>query len=90
MKGGVEMYRSDKNKISEEFVQEDIEFLHKEDILRIFTYGQSKTMRLLKSGKIPLVWVGTDCIISKRDFKKWYKESIGQEIKIPETTARKI
>lgn len=52
------------------------------DIMRIFRFGRTKTLRLCKEGVLPVVKVGKTYISNQAMIDRWMLEHEGSEIDI--------
>lgn len=56
------------------------EYLHKEDLAKIFGFGRDKTNRFLASGILPVVKINKDYMITKAQLDKWFQQNAGRPI----------
>lgn len=64
----------------EDSVNENIKFLTKTDLLRIFPFKRTKLQQLLNAGALPVVQVGKTYITSEVMLQRWLEENIGKKI----------
>lgn len=64
----------------EDSVNENIKFLTKTDLLRIFPFKRTKLQQLLNAGALPVVQVGKTYITSEAMLQRWLEENIGKKI----------
>lgn len=56
------------------------EYLHKEDLAKIFGFGRDKMKRFLDSGILPVVKINKDYMITKTQLEKWFQQNAGKPI----------
>ena len=54
--------------------------LKQADLYDILPFGKTKISQLIKSGKLPLVKVGSDYITTFNILEDWIRQHIGEEI----------
>lgn len=54
--------------------------LKQTDLYEILPFGKTKINKLIRSGELPLVKIGSDYITTFNILENWIKEHIGEEI----------
>lgn len=60
--------------------KEEMQFLTKSDLLRLFPFKRTKLQQLLNAGALPVVKVGKTYITSEAMLQRWLEENIGKKI----------
>lgn len=60
--------------------KDEMHFLTKSDLLKIFPFKRTKLQQLLNAGVLPVVQIGKTYITSEAMLQRWLEENIGKKI----------
>lgn len=60
--------------------KDEMHFLTKSDLLKIFPFKRTKLQQLLNAGVLPVVQIGKTYITSEAMLQRWLEENIGKNI----------